>query len=137
MRRTAVQVVMVVALVGSCAPLEPDRARDLILDGKHLYREGAFADARDTFRAALAMRPEDAELYFLLALCSDRMGQADQAEKGYRDCLQRNSDHAEARHALAALLVKRGQRGEAVKMAEDWLRTRPTLAGPYALDGWL
>jgi tetratricopeptide (TPR) repeat protein len=127
----------VVVLVGSCAPTAQDRGRDLTRDGLDLYRQGAFADARDTFRAALAFRPDDAELLFHLARCSDRMGLAEEAERQYRECLERDGDHGEGRHALTVLLVKRGRRGEAVKMAEDWLRASPDRAGPYALDGYL
>jgi tetratricopeptide (TPR) repeat protein len=128
---------MLVVLVGSCAPTAQDRGRELTRDGLDLYRRGAFADARDTFRAALAVHPDDPDLLFHLARCTDRMGLAADAERQYRDCLQRDLDHADARHALAVLLVRRGRRDEAVKMAEEWLRERPELAGPYALDGHL
>lgn len=136
MRRTAVWAT-VAALLGACAPLAQERAGELTRDGLQMYQQGAFREARDSFRAALADRPDDAQLLFHHAQCSDRMGQAELAEKGYRDCLQRDGGHAAARHALAELLVRRGRRGEAVQMAEDWLRAQPARAGPYALDGWL
>jgi protein O-GlcNAc transferase len=124
-------------LVASCVTPERDRGQELTRGGLDLYRRGAFADARDSFRAALAVQPDDADLLFHLARCTDRMGLAADAERQYRDCLARDADHAEARHALAALLVRRGRRDEAVKMAEGWLRERPGLPGPYALDGYL
>jgi len=136
MPRRALWVVLVM-LVSSCAQTAKDRGQELTRDGLDLYRRGAFADARDTFRAALAIHPDDPDLLFHLARCTDRMGLAADAERQYRDCLERAADHAEARQALAVLLIRRGRRDEAVKMAEDWLRERPQLSGPYVLDGYL
>lgn len=136
MRVRAVWVGLVV-LVGSCATAGRDRSQELTREGLDLYRRGAFADARDSFRAALTLRPDDPHLPFHLARCADGMGLAADAERQYRDCLRAAPDHADARHALAALLVRRGRRGEAVTMAGEWRRARPELAGPYALEGYL
>ncbi len=114
-----------------------ERVRDYNEDGVHLYQQGSYAGARDTFRAALALQPGDANLLYNLAQCHDRLGQAAQAEQLYQDCLRRAPDHPEARHALTLLLVNSGRRAEAAKMVDEWHARAPNLAGPFAEDGWL
>src|SRR4051812_15031350 len=118
--------------VAACATTTvADRARDYNEDGIHLYECGSYADARDSFQAALALRPEDPSLVFNLAQCYARLGQPDRAEQLYRDCLRHAPDHAECRHALAVLLVAGGRRPEAARMVQDWLRADPQRADAY------
>ena len=124
--------------VAACATSPvAERVRDYNEDGLHLYECGSYADARDSFQAALALQPEDPNLIFNLAQCYDRLGQPTRAEQLYRDCLRHSPEHAECRHALGVLLVRAGRRPEAVRMAEDWLRAEPNRADAYAEDGWL
>jgi Tfp pilus assembly protein PilF len=123
--------------VGACAPATQERVREYAQDGVHLYHRGAYADARDSFQAALALQPDDPDLTFNLAQCYDRLGQAERAERLYLQCLQRAPDHAECRHALTVLLVRGGKREQAERHVADWYRRSPNLAGPYAEHGWL
>ena len=67
-------------------------------------KRGEYMQARETFKAALALEPEDPSLRFNLGQCYDRLGDQDRAEKAYRECLQRAADHVESRHALCVLL---------------------------------
>ena len=96
-----------------------ERVRDYNEDGVHLYQQGSYAGARDTFRAALALQPGDPNLLYNLAQCHDRLGQAAQAEQLYQDCLRSAPNHPECRHALTLLLVNSGRRGEAARMVDD------------------
>ena len=128
--------VLLVGLTG-CMSEEAERARDYTTDGLHLFQHGDYRAARESFQAALTLRPEDTGLMYNVAQCYERQGADAQAEHFYVACLQRSPDHAPCRHALAALLVHEGRGAEAVHMAEDWLARDPKHADPYALDGWL
>ena len=51
----------VLLLLPACAQTAEDRSRDFAKDGLHLYRQGSYAGARENFRAALVVKPEDAD----------------------------------------------------------------------------
>jgi tetratricopeptide (TPR) repeat protein len=122
---------------GACTPAVPERLREYAEDGIHLYHQGAYPQARQSFEAALALAPNDVNLMFNVAQCHDQLGQHEPAEKLYRDCLARAPDHAECRHALNVLLYARGRRPDVVANVDDWFRRSPKQAGPYAELGWL
>ena len=126
-------------LLAGCAAPSPiaERVRDYNEDGVYLYQHGSYAEARETFRAALALQPADPNLLYHLAQCHDRLGQAAVAEQTYQDCLRRAPNHPECRHALTVLLVNSGRRADAARMVDEWLAREPKLAAPYAEDGWL
>jgi protein O-GlcNAc transferase len=123
--------------VGACADTGQERLREYNKDGLVLFEKGSYDHARETFEAALALKPGDANLLYNLGRCHERLGQADRAEARYNQCLSVAPDNADCRHALAELLVAHGRRDDAVRMAETWLKARPDLAAAYALDGWL
>ena len=106
-------------------------------DGLHLFQQGDYTSARDNFLAAIALTPEDAALYYNVGECYDRLGDNARAERYYNDCLSRDINHAECRHALASLLVREGHRDDAVRMVQAWLAREPKRAAAYAEDGWL
>jgi tetratricopeptide (TPR) repeat protein len=124
--------------LAGCAGTERD---DLVQtyneDGVHLFQHGDYVQARASFQAALALRPEDAALSYNLGQCYDRLGDPASAERAYSECLQRAPNHADGRHALAVLLVRGNRRDEAARMVQDWLAREPKLAAAYAEDGWL
>jgi tetratricopeptide (TPR) repeat protein len=136
MRRVGWVVALGLGLAG-CAPASQDRVRDYSLDGQLLFRQGRYADARESFQAALALRPDDAALLYNAGQCADRLGDAAAAEQFYNACLDKQSNHAAGRHALCALLVREGRNDEATGMVEAWLAREPKLAAAYAADGWL
>ncbi len=136
MRRFA-WVVGLAWAVGACTPMVPERVRLYAEDGVHLYHRGSYAEARDSFQAALTLLPTDANLIFNVGQCNDQLGQFDRAEALYRDCLARAPEHAECRHALTVLLHKRGKRADALANIDDWFRRAPNKPGPYAEHGWL
>ena len=127
----------VLLLLAGCAQTGQERLAELTTDGVHLYRQGAYRDARETFRAALALRPNDPDLLFDLARCDEKMGNQGEADKGYQECIRNAPNHAEARHAVVARLVATGRRDEASRQVSEWMRASPKLAGPYIEDGWL
>jgi tetratricopeptide (TPR) repeat protein len=128
---------VVLLLLAGCAQTGQERLTELTADGVHLYRQGAYRDARETFRAALALRPNDPDLLFDLARCEEKMGNQAEADKAYQECLRNAPNHPEARHAVVARLVATGQRDEASRQVSAWMRASPKLAAPYIEDGWL
>ena len=120
-----------------CSTAQEERCRDYTEDGVQLYTEGDYPHARESFEAALALRPEDPALAYDLGACYDRLGDAAKAERAYRECLGRAPNHPPCRHAVVQLLVRQNRRPEAVQMVQDWLAQEPRLAAAYAEDGWL
>lgn len=124
-------------LVVGCAQTVQERVREYNQDGVQLYKAGAYGPARESFQAALALQPDDANLLFNIGQCWDRLGQFDKAELSYKQCLRETPDHQECRHALAVLLWQQNRRPETVRLVEDYLAAKPNLAGAYAAHGWL
>jgi Flp pilus assembly protein TadD len=136
MRRAWWAAGLALALAG-CAPIVQDRVREYNKEGLLLYERGDYAGAREHFQAALSLQPEDTALLYNAGDCSDRLGDAANAERLYRECLTRAPNHADCRHALASLMVRQNRRGEAVQMVEEWRAREPKLSSPLAEDGWL
>jgi type IV pilus assembly protein PilF len=137
MRRFAWTLLLLGCPAGCVSVPVPERVRDYNQDGIYLFERGQYRDARDSFAAALALQPEDPALLYNLGQCYDRAGDPAKAERYYLECLQRDSNHAACRHALASLQVRVGRRDDAVRMVQDWLAREPKRAAAYAEDGWL
>jgi protein O-GlcNAc transferase len=135
MPRTCLGLVLLAAC--ACVEAQPERVRHHTEDGYHLYARGSYGDARDCFKAALALKPGDPDLTFNLAQCHDRLGQRAEAETLYKQCLERDADHAEARHAWLELMIQTGRESEGRRMVTDWMRTRPKSGDAYVEDAWL
>ena len=123
--------------VSACVETGQERLHEYNRDGLLLFERGSYDHARETFEAALALKPGDPNILYNLGRCQERLGRADRAEAYYTECLRVSPDHEECRHGLVMLLVSTGRREEAVRSTEAWLTARPDLAAPYALDGWL
>jgi Flp pilus assembly protein TadD len=123
--------------LAGCASATEERARDYTRDAFRQYQAGRYADARDSFQAALALRPEDVGLLFNVGTCYDFLGNGAKAEYYYLECLRREPNHGLCRHALAVLWVKQGRSPEAVRMIQDWLAAQPQISEAYTEDGWL
>lgn len=134
--RTAV-VIVVSVFIGGCVPTAPDRLRELTDEGRYFYRQGAFDRARDSYQSALTLHPGNADLLYNLASCQARLGRQAEAEKLYEECLDRNPEHVEARHALISLMIESDRVDQARNLVRDWLTSSPQQAGPYIEDGWL
>jgi tetratricopeptide (TPR) repeat protein len=124
-------------VLSGCGPTVAERVRVYNEEGVHLFQHGDYLTARQCFEMALALQPEDAGLQFNIGKCYYRQGNVAKAEEMYRDCLNREPNHARCRHALAVLLVNTKRRKEAVFMVESWLAKEPKLSDAYAEDGWL
>ncbi len=123
--------------LGACAPTAQDRVRDYNEDGLHLYRHGSYAQAAESFEAALKLEPGDPGLLFNVGQCYDHTGNAARAEQYYTACLQKAPNHAGCRNALATLMLRQGRRDEATHMVEGWLASQPNLAAAHTAHGCL
>src|SRR5262249_18680673 len=101
-------------------------------DGVRLFQRGAFSEARDSFQAALTLKPDDSNLLYDVGQCYDHLGNTAKAQQFYEQCLQRVPNHVECHHALCVMLWNSGQQGEATRRAEDWLTREPKLAAAHA-----
>lgn len=120
-----------------CAGTGQERLRAYADEGRQLFRQGAYAEARDNYQTALTLSPNDPELQFQLARCHEKLGQTAEAEKLYLGCLRNQPSHAEAGLALVGLQLQTGRRREAETFVSNWLRQFPRAAGPYLADGTL
>ena len=130
-------VILILLCGAGCATPGQEKVRPYTEDGVHLYNLGDYKDAKESFQAALALKPGDVDLLYNYGQCCDRLGENAAAERAYDDCLQRSPNHAECRHALAALLVRDNRWGEATTLVHDWVQREPKLATPIAEDAWL
>lgn len=129
---------LVLALcLSGCESASQERLRAYNQDGVYLFERGDYPAARETFQAALALKPNDPTLLYDLGQCYDRLGDLAKAERYYAQCLMQAPNHAECRHALASMLVRVGRSDDAARLIEDWLAREPRLAAAYAEDGWL
>jgi chemotaxis protein methyltransferase WspC len=95
------------------APTAAPAPRDLLADARRNANAGRLAEAEQDCRAALALRADDAEAWFLLGLTAECAGRTQEAERDWRRCVYLAPDHYEALCALALLLEQRGDAGAA------------------------
>lgn len=135
MRRLCSLAVLACCLAGCVSP-QDDRVREYNADGVYLFAQGAYPEAKETFQAALALKPDDPGLLYNLGECCQRQGALQQAERYYTDCLKHDGNHVPCRFAQVALLLQMGRRAEAERLVQDWLRAEPKNANAVALEGW-
>jgi Flp pilus assembly protein TadD len=123
--------------LGGCESGSQERVSDYSQDGLYLFQRGNYAAARESFQAALALKPNDPGLLYDIGECSDRLGDTTNAERYYSQCLLHAPNQVECRHALASMLVRVGRKDDAAHLIQDWLAREPQLAAAYAEDGWL
>lgn len=123
--------------LGGCESASQERLRAYNEDGVYLFQRGDYGAARESFQAALGLKPDDPALLYNVAECYDRLGDTAKAERYYSQCLLQAPNHADCRHALASMLVRAGRKDDATHLIEDWLAREPRLAAAYAEDGWL
>ncbi len=128
---------LLAVVVAGCVSTDDQRLQDYNDDGIRLFQRGAYGEARETFQAALALKPADANLLYNLGECYDHLGQNDKAEDAYRECLRQAPGRPECMHALTALLVREHKRGDADALVQQWVRGDPRSAAAYAEFGWL
>jgi Flp pilus assembly protein TadD len=123
--------------LSGCESASQERLRDYDQDGIYLFERGDYGAARESFQAALTLKPTDPGLLYNIGQCCDRLEDTAKAERYYGQCLLQAPNHVECRHALASMLVRVGRKDDAARLIEGWLAREPRLAAAYAEDGWL
>ncbi len=135
MVRYVVLAGLLVSLTGCVAP-QAERMRALNDDGYQQFSQGNYRDAREAFEMALVLKPDDPALLFNLGQCYERLGDAGRAEAYYRECLQRDPGHADARQSLVMLQYRAGKAEEANRTIDGWIRANKNHTDALVLDGW-
>ncbi|MCS6852971.1 MAG: tetratricopeptide repeat protein [Gemmataceae bacterium] len=129
--------VTVLALcLSGCAALEEDLLREYTDDGIFLYRQGDYAAARESFQAALSLKPNDTALLYNVGECYARQGAIAKAQHHFEECLRLDPGHRECRRALVTLLVRAGRAADARQALAAWQAEYPQDASAYAAEGW-
>jgi len=100
-------------------------------------------DAETSYKKATALAPDSAEPYNALGTLKASEGKRDEAERLYREALQKNSKLLAARHNLALLLAdEKNRQQEAMDLwranlqqSPDYLPSRLSLAATLAASG--
>ncbi len=95
------------------------------------WRDLHLARAIEALRAALVLRPEDADLWRDLAGAYDRSGDAELAERCVRESLRLRSDDAQSWLLLANFESRDGRRNEAEAAFNHAIRRDPTLGDAH------
>ena len=100
-------------------------------------------DAEASYKKATLLAPDSGEPYNALGTLKASEGKRDEAERLYREALQKNSNLLAARHNLALLLAdEKNRQQEAMDLwranlqqSPDYLPSRLSLAGTLATAG--
>jgi tetratricopeptide (TPR) repeat protein len=98
-------------------------AEDLNNLGVALVARGALAEGEDTYRQALALRPDYARCWHNLGVALARLERLDEAALSYRRALEHDPDDPRAFDGLADALVRAGKADELSEFL-DWTRSR-------------
>ena len=108
-------------LLGSDAP----KPIDYYEEGKELFTAGKFHEALTSFRLALKEHPGDPLILQQIAIAYTRIGMTDEAAKTYRHVLGKDPLASGAHYGLAFLLLRAGQKEEAMKHLRAFLENAP------------
>ena len=95
MRGTWLLASLAVLIPLGCVTNQQDMVRDYNEDGLQLFRKGSYAEAADTFEAALRLKLGDESLLYNAGRCYERCGQPEKAENYYRAVLQQDAQNNE------------------------------------------
>ena len=98
----------------------------LITQGELLVSEGKENQAMKIFNRVIASDPSNAMAWFNRGVIHEMSGQADEAAKAFKVCLDMQADHGPAAANLAVLLDRTGSSAEAATFAHRALKSFPS-----------
>jgi choline-sulfatase len=87
-----------------------------VLRGEALEKTARFGDARRAYAKAIELRPEISENYWRRGTVARKLGDAEGAERDFRESLARDANFEAGRLALARLLSETGRPTEAIEL---------------------
>jgi len=123
----AVSVGLALFLAGCGAP-----GPTALLDGEELIKEGKFKEAIEKLQKATKHLPRNAQAWNHLGLAHHGAGQAEQAQRYYREALRLDVNLASARYNLGALSLEQNDLGAAIEHLTSYTAFQPQVA-----DGWI
>ena len=103
-----------------------DEHARVVAEGLALFGRRQFAEAAESFRAALRLQPADAGMWSNFSAALNEIGRVDDAIGAAREALRLAPDMFEAWNNLGAVLDRAGRPMEAVVIYEQALRLNPT-----------
>jgi len=103
-----------------------------LLDGEELIKEGKFKEAIEKLQKATKHLPRNAQAWNHLGLAHHGAGQAEQAQRYYREALRLDVNLASARYNLGALSLEQNDLGAAIEHLTSYTAFQPQVA-----DGWI
>ena len=128
--------VFALGTLSGCDVTSQDRVRLYNEDGVHQFSQGNFRQACDSFEQAVSLKHDDPVLQFNLGQAYERAGETRKAEACYEDCLRRDKNLAEARHAYANLLMRTGRGEQANQLIANWTSKDDAKTDSLILQAW-
>ena len=108
------------------AAAHPKSAKSRIELAHALYALGRFAEAEPEFRAAVALDPDNADYYNLLAINYSEWGKADKAAEAYKRAAELKPHHV-LYYSLGNAYQKLGRLDEALEAYRKSIEMKPTF----------
>jgi tetratricopeptide (TPR) repeat protein len=96
-----------------------------IQEGRRALQEGKPSHAAEVLQAASGKCPVSAEIYDLVGIADDMLGQAADAERAFREAIRLEPRTARPRTNLAVSLIRTGRQAEALRELEAVLAFEP------------
>ncbi|MDA8049270.1 MAG: tetratricopeptide repeat protein [Rhodospirillales bacterium] len=125
------------AAIAQAVVLRPDAALYRINLARISAAAGNLAGAENSFRAARALDPANADIHYDLGLVLARLGRQEEAAQSYRAAIRLAPEYAAAHNNLASALDALGRPEEAEFHYRAAIACQPHLAEPHANLGAL
>jgi protein O-GlcNAc transferase len=119
------------AAPGALRPAATEESGRLKNMGDAYLHAGKYADAAQSYRSALVLRPDFIEAHFYLGVVLQTLGQLDTAAASFSRALELKPDLPEAHFNLGNVLIQMGRTSEAAACFRETLALRPDFAGAH------
>ena len=112
-----------------------ENPRMLLASGRVLMSEGKYQEAVARLEKAVKLMPGSASAYYFLGLAQKGAGLLDVAKSSFEQALKISPQMSQAAAAIAGLDVRNGDRGDALRMADNALSTNPGSTSGHIAKG--
>lgn len=118
----AIVLFMVVSPAISLTPAQSSGSpENYYAKGAALYEKGQYADALESFKAAILLKPGYADAHYYLGVTYDALEKRDEAVKSFQETIRLNPNHVDARIMLGVL------HGQALRYQESVAELKKAL----------